>query len=150
MKNLLILCNLLLFIACNDNQKLENYNSYIFDSLKVTPLINQKQYFVVLNPRTSCLSCYLGVINSITKLNGKYNIKVITNYNISRYIKDENIERIIDDDLKFIDANPTEGLNSKFLIFENKKLIFNKTILMTNVDSIESYITTNLRNNHDL
>lgn len=140
MKNLLILISFLFLIACNNNINDEKYSNYIFDSLKVKPLTNTRQSFMILNPRSSCTACYLGAIKNITKICDKYEIKIITNYDISRYIENEKVQTIIDDDLKFIEANPSQSMNSNFLVFINKKLILNKSINTYNADSIEYYI----------
>lgn len=141
MKKLILIINVLFFICCN-NQPSEKYGNYIYKTLNVQCENDKKEYFVILNPNTRCASCYLGAINNVTRMSNKFKITIITNYDISRYIKDSSITKIIDDE-NIESVNPDENFNSKFLIFKNKELLFQRTVSTPNVDSLEYYITNN-------
>lgn len=140
MKKLILLISIIFITSCSKNRKTEKYSDYIYNTLGVKSVKDKNEYFIILNPNSRCTACYLGAINSVVKSSNKYDITIITNYDISRYIEDTTITKIIDDDKNIIKSNPKESFNSKFLKFRNQELIFDRTISTVNTDSILYYV----------
>ena len=140
MKSLIAAFSCIVFVSCKNEISFdEKLSSYIYDTLNSKFIKNKEQYFITLNPNTRCWACYQGVIRSMLKSNLQNDVTIITSFDIERFINDSNTSILVDDYLRIFNINPNEELNSQFLIFYNKNLVFQKAITNSNTDSLYFY-----------
>lgn len=132
------------FFSCIKNEK-NYYSKYIYEYLGVVPKSNKYDLFIFLNPSTNCIACYAGCIETIKTNPINCKVSIITNSKVINSLKSFKIDTndlniFIDDSDKIRSVNPIERFNSKLIIFNDKRLVFEKTIHAFNTDSISFFI----------
>ena len=133
-----------LFFSCIKNEK-NYYSKYIYEYLGVVPKSKKYDFFIFLNPNTNCIACYAGSIETIKNSPINCRVNIITNSKVINSLESFKIDTndlniIIDDSDKIKSVNLNERFNSKLIVFNDKRLVFEKTIHAFNTDSISFFI----------
>ncbi len=116
----------------------EQFINYLSDTLKIDLENNHYKTILVLNPNSKCWACYQGAVIQATK--HRNNIEIVTSYNIANYFRDNKIKFRIDTFERVFYLNSLDKVSSKIYIIKNKRILFEKIIITSNIDSIVYYI----------